>query len=133
MCTRTITSNRTTSPKRTAPRAALPSTCSTTGGRLSSNSSAVLARFLAKFAILVGVLSYAEQALALNVHAVYRTACTREIGIIIDVEKRELTLLGLDGNVRRIPRYEVASIAYYPVSGIEIDPERVHRSRPALE
>lgn len=100
---------------------------------MSSNSSAVLARFLAKFAILVGVLSYAEQALALNVHAVYRTACTREIGIIIDVEKRELTLLGLDGNVRRIPRYEVASIAYYPVSGIEIDPERVHRSRPALE
>lgn len=82
---------------------------------------------------LACVLVSAGEASALNVHAVYRTACNRELGIIIGVQKRELTLLGLDGQVRRIPRYEVASIAYYPVSGIAIDPVRVHQSQPALE
>ena len=69
---------------------------------------------------------------AINVNAVYRSACERELGIIIDVQKRDLTLLGLDGRVRTIPRYEVVSIAYYPVSSIRIDPARVHQSRPAL-
>lgn len=84
-------------------------------------------------AALVCVLSITPEVCAINVHAVYRTACNRELGIIIDVQKRELTLLGLDGNVLRIPRYEVASIAYYPVSGIAINPERVHHAHPALE
>jgi len=100
---------------------------------LSSSSNGVLARILGAFALFACLISSAREAHAINVHAVYRTACDRELGIIIDVQKRELTLLGLDGRVRRIPRYEVASIAYYPVSGIAIDPERVHQSQPALE
>ncbi|HEY6725505.1 MAG TPA: hypothetical protein VI197_15825 [Polyangiaceae bacterium] len=100
---------------------------------MSFSSSARFLRFFAALVVLGGVLSSVKQAHALNVHAVYRTACNRELGIIIDVQKREVTLLGLDGNVRRIPRYEVASIAYYPVSGIAINPEHVHQSRPALE
>lgn len=77
-------------------------------------------------------VSLVRSAHAINVNAVYRTACERELGIIIDVQKRELTLLGLDGNVRNIPRYEVVSLAYYPVSSVRIDPARVHQSRPAL-
>lgn len=100
---------------------------------MSFSSSGPCLRILAGLVALACVLSSAGEARALNVHAVYRTACNRELGIIIDVQKRELTLLGLDGQVRRIPRYEVASIAYYPVSGIAINPERVHQSQPALE
>jgi hypothetical protein len=88
-----------------------------------------LLALLATACVLLGT----RQARAINVHAVYRTACDRELGIIIDVQKREITLLGLNGTVRRIPRYEVASIAYYPVSGIAIDPERVQQAQPALE
>ena len=103
------------------------------GGPLSSSSSSPYLRALCAFAGIFCALLSARQARAINVHAVYRTACDREIGIIIDVQKRDLSLLGLDGTVRRIPRYEVASIAYYPVSGIAIDPEKVQLSHPALE
>lgn len=100
---------------------------------MSFSSNALLLRIFAVFTALASVIAHAGEARAINVHAVYRSACDRELGIIIDVQKRELTLLGLDGQVRRIPRYEVASIAYYPVSGISIDAARVHLTQPAIE
>ncbi len=63
---------------------------------------------------------------ALNVHAVYRTACSRELGVILKVEKRDIRLLKLDGTIIKIPRHEIVSLAYYPVSQLPLEklPER---------
>jgi hypothetical protein len=58
----------------------------------------------------------ARPARALSINAVYRTACSRELGVILRVEKREIHLLRLDGTVVRIPRHEIVSLLYYPLS-----------------
>lgn len=58
----------------------------------------------------------ARPADALSINAVYRTACSRELGVILRVEKREIHLLRLDGTVVRIPRHEIVSLLYYPLS-----------------
>jgi hypothetical protein len=59
---------------------------------------------------------------ALSVHAVYRTACSREIGVILRVEKRDIHLLRLDGKLVRIPRHEIVSLLYYPLSQLPLAP-----------
>ncbi len=61
-------------------------------------------------------LLIAAPARALNVIAVYRTACDRELGVILKSERRSIFLLRLDGTIVEIPRHEIASLAYYPVS-----------------
>ncbi len=53
---------------------------------------------------------------ALNVNAVYRAACEREVGVILRVEKRQIHLLKQDGTVAKIPRHEIVSLVYYPVA-----------------
>jgi hypothetical protein len=62
----------------------------------------------------------ARAAFGLNVHAVYRTACDREIGVILKVERRHVYLLRLDGTTVKIPRHEIASLAYYPQSQLPL-------------
>ncbi len=62
----------------------------------------------------------APAARALSVHAVYRTACSRELGVILRVEKRQIHLLRLDGKVVRIPRHEIVSLLYYPLSQLPL-------------
>ena len=63
----------------------------------------------------------ATDAEALNVHAVYRTACSRELGVILKVEKRSIQLLKLDGTIVKVPRHEIVSLAYYPVSQLPLE------------
>ena len=72
---------------------------------------------------------------ALNVNAVYRAACEREVGVILRVEKRQIHLLKQDGTVAQIPRHEIVSLVYYPVAQFplaqlpppeSIKPVRVH-------
>ncbi len=69
---------------------------------------------------------------ALNVHAVYRTACTREVGVILKVEKRDLQILRLDGTIKKIPRHEVVSLAYYPVSRLPLSQLPSNPKVPAI-
>ena len=57
---------------------------------------------------------------ALDVVAVYRTACKREIGVILRVEKRRIQLLRRDGSIKAIPRHEIVSLVHYPVSQFPI-------------
>jgi len=77
-------------------------------------------RLLAAAAVAVAVAAAPSAARALNVHAVYRTACSRELGVILKVEKRDIQLLRLDGVVVRIPRHEIVSLAYYPLSQLPL-------------
>jgi hypothetical protein len=88
---------------------------------LSSCSSARVARSAVAAAGLALALALAAPAAhALSVHAVYRTACSRDLGVILRVEKRQIHLLRLDGAVVRIPRHEIVSLAYYPLSQLPI-------------
>ncbi len=72
------------------------------------------------------------EARALSVHAVYRTACSREVGVILRVGKREIHLLRLDGKVARIPRHEIVSLLYYPLSQLPLARVPAPRGFPPL-
>ncbi|MBU2644657.1 hypothetical protein KKI24_08120 [bacterium] len=52
---------------------------------------------------------------AINVSAVYSSACQRDIGIIIEVDNAKIRLLTLDGAIKRIDRFNIIYMAYYPV------------------
>jgi hypothetical protein len=77
-------------------------------------------RLAAALGLVLALLVAAPAARALSVHAVYRTACSRELGVILRVEKRQIHLLRLDGKVVRIPRHEIVSLLYYPLSQLPL-------------
>ena len=82
-------------------------------------------------AAVVGVLA-PRTAEALSVQAVYRTACDRELGVILRVDKRVVQLLRFDGTIESIPRHEIVSIAYYPVTQLPLRQLPAHPSVPQL-
>ena len=83
-------------------------------------------------ASLASVLLADTRAEALNVHGVYRTACTRELGVILQVQKRNLSLLKFDGTIIKIPRHEIVSLAYYPVTQLPLTALPSRPEVPAL-
>jgi hypothetical protein len=88
-----------------------------------------------RLAVLLGLSALAvgaPAADALSVHAVYRTACSREIGVILKVEKREIHLLRLDGTLAHIPRHEIVSLLYYPLSQLPLSHVPTPRGFPPL-
>ena len=87
---------------------------------MSSSSSSRFARCAAAVGLGLALLLAAPAASALSVHAVYRTACSRELGVILRVERRQIHLLRLDGKAVRIPRHEIVSLAYYPLSQLPL-------------
>ncbi|HWM85645.1 MAG TPA: hypothetical protein VNO33_07400 [Kofleriaceae bacterium] len=85
-----------------------------------SSSSEVMRRVAGLAGFALALLLALPAARALSVHAVYRTACSRELGVILKVEKREIYMLRLDGKLVRIPRHEIVSLLYYPLSQLPI-------------
>lgn len=77
--------------------------------------------------LLIG--SWAGVARAINVHALYTAACQREIGIILDVSPRQISLLNLDGQIVTVERYDVIYYATFPLDVIPVtevkNPEKV--------
>ncbi len=51
---------------------------------------------------------------ALNIHALYSSACQRELGVILKVDERFVYLLNLKGEMKLIRPYEIIYFAYYP-------------------
>ncbi len=70
--------------------------------------------------VLLILSLWAAPAQALEVHGVYRTACNRDLGVILKVEKRVIQLLTLEGTIIEVPRHEIVSLVYYPVSQVPI-------------
>jgi hypothetical protein len=70
--------------------------------------------------LLLAILALPGTVRALSVQAVYRSACARELGVILRVEKREIHLLRLDGTLVAIPRHEIVSLLYYPLSQLPL-------------
>jgi hypothetical protein len=67
---------------------------------------------------IVGLV--AVEALAVNMAAVYSSTCQRDIGVVIDVDHKSIRLLSLDGQIRRIDRFNIIYVATYPVGDIPI-------------
>ena len=76
--------------------------------------------FFSRLALLVLVLLGARPAFALNVLGVYRAACDRVMGVVVRVERRDVHLLTLAGDLVTIPRHEIVSLTYYPVPSLPI-------------
>jgi len=65
-----------------------------------------------------------ESALAININALYLSACRRELGVITGVDNYEVQLLRMDGSVIKVPRYEIIYWAYYPLDMLPIQKNR---------
>lgn len=52
---------------------------------------------------------------AVNLHAIYTASCKREIGIILDVGPRKVSLLNLQGEIIDLDRFEVIYYAKFPL------------------
>lgn len=70
--------------------------------------------------LLVVLLFAVSQAHAIEVHALYFASCNRELGIILDVNDRYFHLLNLNGEIKKIQRYEVIYWASYPIDVVPI-------------
>lgn len=57
---------------------------------------------------------FAPEAFGLNIHALYTSACQREVGVILKVDEKFVYLLNLQGEVKSIRPYEIIYLAYYP-------------------
>jgi len=58
--------------------------------------------------------------LAVNISAIYSSACIRDTGVIISVDDNTLQLMTLKGEIRSIPRFDIIYITNYPVGSIQI-------------
>ena len=65
-------------------------------------------------------ISYRSTLQAINIFAIYSSACQRDIGIVIDVDDSKIRLLTLKGDVKRIDRFNIIYIASYPVGDIPV-------------
>ncbi|NQU64945.1 MAG: hypothetical protein HQ517_11800, partial [SAR324 cluster bacterium] len=63
--------------------------------------------------ILVWV-SLRSTLLAINISAIYLSACQRDIGVIINVDDAKIRLLTLSGEIKSIDRFNIVYIASYP-------------------
>lgn len=59
-------------------------------------------------------------AFALDLQGLYSTSCTRDIGVILGVNRTHIYLLNLTGKVIAVPRYDIVGIASYPINHIPI-------------
>ncbi len=72
------------------------------------------------FLMLLVCTSYRFTLQAINTFAVYSSACQRDVGIIIDVDDSKIRLLTMNGEIKRIDRFNIIYISSYPVGDIPI-------------
>ena len=66
------------------------------------------------------LLLFSSSLLAIQYSAVYTSACEREIGIILKVDDSKIFILGLNGKIKQIRRFDIIYMAYYPVGQLNI-------------
>ena len=57
---------------------------------------------------------------AVDITALYSTSCNRVLGIPLDADASNIYLLKIDGQIEKIPRYQVSVMATYPVDKLPI-------------
>lgn len=68
--------------------------------------------FFVIFVILVLFIGI-QNARAVVIYGIHLSSCERELGVILHVEPLEITFLTLNGNVKKIKRYEIINVSYY--------------------
>ncbi|HJX53348.1 MAG TPA: hypothetical protein VJ801_11325 [Polyangia bacterium] len=76
--------------------------------------------FFSRLMLVAWLVLAARPAFALNVLGVYRAACDRVMGVVVRVERRDVHLLTLSGELATIPRHEIVSLTYYPVPSLPV-------------
>jgi hypothetical protein len=76
--------------------------------------------FFFRLALIALLMLAARPAFALNVLGVYRAACDRVMGVVVRVERRNVHILNLSGELVTIPRHEIVSLTYYPVASLPV-------------
>ena len=71
--------------------------------------------FYRLFLIFAVVVLLSESAIGVQLSAVYKGGCNREIGIILSVDDAKINLLNLQGDTKTIRRFEIIYIAQYPL------------------
>jgi hypothetical protein len=57
---------------------------------------------------------------AIEVNAYYSSSCERQIGLPIKVENHNIYVLNLEGEIKKIPRYDIIAVAKYPLDQLPI-------------
>ncbi|MGZ3721596.1 MAG: hypothetical protein ACXVA9_01615 [Bdellovibrionales bacterium] len=89
--------------------------------------------FFKRLALLSLAFLYVPLARAINVHALYTASCQREIGIILSVSPRQISLLNLDGNIVKVERYDVIYYATFPLDVVPITEVKNPEDVPLVE
>lgn len=58
--------------------------------------------------------------MAITLNGIYFGTCDRQIGLIVNVDKNSIQLLGLDGKIRKISRYDIIYLTNYPIGNIPV-------------
>lgn len=65
---------------------------------------------------LVGfVLTWGISSFAVNVKAIYTSACQRDIGLIVGVNQKTVSFLTIEGKLKKIRPHEIIYLSYYPM------------------
>jgi hypothetical protein len=63
---------------------------------------------------------WASSAQAIDVVAMYRGSCQIDTGVVLRVDNKSVVYLGIDGTVKKVPRYEIVGVASYPLPGLPV-------------
>ena len=80
--------------------------------------------------ILIILLIYPFGADAIDITALYSTNCKRVLGIPLDADASNIYFLKINGQIVKIPRYQVSSLATYPVDKLPISKIENNLRRP---
>lgn len=70
---------------------------------------------ISSFKILFVLFMLIPHAFAVQIEALYTSLCQRQVGITLFVDKGFAYFLNTDGALKKVPRYQVLSVASYPL------------------
>ena len=77
-----------------------------------------LVLFFKRFLIALLICPFSVS--AMNITALYSANCDRVLGIPLDADASNIYILKVDGQIAKIPRYSVSSLAVYPIDKLPI-------------
>lgn len=83
--------------------------------------------------LLIAVVVFSGSVQAIQLHALYTASCQREVGVILNVRNRDLSLLNLQGRIINVQRYEVIYLATYSLDTVPIAEVQNPEAMPMVE
>lgn len=85
-----------------------------------------------KISLISIFLFMANSSWALNLTAIYTSACKRQLGLVVNVDDNFLQFLSIEGKILRLRPHEVIFLAHYPIDQLPIHREIDFTKVPAL-